>query len=267
MKFGIVGYGNLGKAVAAALIKSGDVTAQDICVCDKTETSLSIAEKEHFRVYTTDEINGLISCSDVICLVVKGYVFEELSKVIDKQALKGKLVISFMAGVTIEKISSLIDIGVGGDIGNGGICDSGCDIARAMPSLAIAKNEGVIAYTKIPAKVASIFSKFGFAFEVEEENIEKVTAFASCGLGFAAYLIDTFKEAGRAMDFPPDTAALIAALTFKNACDSGDFRNTVKAVATPGGATEQGINHMDACDVHGIVAQAMQKAYKSLESK
>jgi pyrroline-5-carboxylate reductase len=185
----------------------------------------------------------------VICITVKGYVFEVLSKSIDREALEGKLVISMMAGETFEKIYSLI--------GN-------VKLARAMPSLAIATNEGVIAYTKVPDDIADIFNKFGFAFETQPEVIEKVMAFAACGLGYAAYLIDAFAAAGEAMGFSLETASHIAALSFKNAGDIGNFRETVKAVATPGGATEQGVMYMDECGVYNIVAGAIQKAYERM---
>ena len=182
-------------------------------------------------------------------VLFKGYVFEELSKKIDKNALKDKLVISMMAGETFEKIYSLI-----GQV----------DLARAMPSLAIATNAGVMAYTKIPESVSDIFNKFGFAFETQPEIIEKVMAFAACGLGYAAYLIDAFAAVGEEMGFPLETASHIAALSFKNAGDIGNFRETVKAVATPGGATEQGVNYMDKCGVYNIVAGAIQKAYERM---
>jgi pyrroline-5-carboxylate reductase len=249
MKFGLLGYGNLGKAFASALICSGDVTANDIYTCDSSPQSIADAEKEQFHAYAIPDINHVIKSVDIVCIIVKGYVFEELSKSIDRNALDGKLVISMMAGETFEKIYSLI-----GDV----------NLARVMPSLAIATNEGVIAYTKVPDEVASIFNKFGFAFEAEPNVIEKVMAFAACGLGYAAYLIDAFAAAGEAMGFSLDTASHIAALSFKNAGDIGNFRQTVKAVATPGGATEQGVNYMDKCDVYGIVAGAIQKAYERM---
>jgi len=249
MKFGIIGYGNLGKAFASALICSGSVKADDIFVCDSSPEALAAAENEAYHAYKTEDINQLIKNADVVCIIVKGYVFEELAKKIDKKALEGKLVISMMAGETFEKIYSLI--------GN-------VNLARAMPSLAIAANEGVIAYTKVPKEVSEIFDKFGFAFETEPEVIEKVMAFAACGLGYAAYLIDAFAAAGEAMGFSLETASHIAALSFKNAGDIGNFRETVKAVATPGGATEQGVNYMDDCGVYNIVAGAIQKAYERM---
>jgi len=99
----------------------------------------------------------------------------------------------------------------------------------------------------------------------EPENIEKVMAFSSCGLGFAAYLIDAFASAGGAMGFSADISAHIAALTFKNAVSRGNFRETVSSVATPGGATEQGILHMDECGAYEIIAAAVQKAYDRMK--
>ena len=249
MKFCIIGFGNLGKALAEAFVYTRSVKVNDIIICDNSPDALEIAEIERYHPYHVNEINHAIALSDVVCITVKGYIFEELSKSIDKEILKDKLIISMMAGETFEKIYSLI--------GN-------VNLARAMPSLAIATNEGVIAYTKVPEAVSVIFNKFGFAFETEPEIIEKVMAFAACGLGYAAYLIDAFTSAGEAMGFPFETASHIAALSFKNAGDIGNFRETVKAVATPGGATEQGVQYMDKEDVYGIVAMAIQKAYERM---
>jgi len=246
MKIGILGFGNLGKAFASALLCTGDVKADQICVCDNSPQALAIAEVESYRAYMITDINQMLRDIDILCIIVKGYIFEDLAKTIDKSLLEGKLVISMMAGESFEKICSLI---------------GSVNLVRAMPSLAIATNEGVIAYTKAPDEVADIFNKFGFAFEAEPESIEKVMAFAACGLGYAAYLIDAFATAGEAMGFSTETASRIAALSFKNAGDIGNFRETVKAVATPGGATEQGINYLDECSVCSIVSQAIQKAY------
>jgi len=246
MKFGFIGFGNLGRAAASGLVMSGSAGNSDISVCETSSDARAVAEGAPYYAYVSADVNEILVRSDVVFLVVKGYVFDVLSAEIDRRNLEGKTVVSFMAGESFEKIYSLI-----GQV----------DLVRAMPSLAISVCDGVIGYTKAPPALVEVFDKLGFAFETEPENIEKVMAFASCGLGFAAYLIDAFKAAGETMGFSPDTCEQIAALTFRNACDRGDFRNTVKSVATPGGATEQGVIHMDKNNVFNIVAQAVRSAY------
>ena len=249
MKIGIIGFGNLGHSLAEGLIKSGISSGENICVCEKSSEVRDIAAAK-YGLGITGDVNVAIASSEVVFLTVKSYVFEELSPTIDRSLLTGKTFVSFMAGVTFEKIYAQI-----GPI----------DLVRGMPSLAIASCDGVVAYTHAPAHVAEIFHKLGYAFEVVPEDIEKVMAFSSCGLGFAAYLIDAFAAAGEKLGFSPDICAKIAGQTFKNAIDRGDYKSTVKAVATKGGATEQGVLHMDSKDVYDIIAEAVQKAYDRMK--
>ncbi len=248
MKIGIIGFGNLGHSLAEGLLKSGTANT-DICVCDASPEALERASGTYGLV-VTDDVNTALKNADVVFLTIKSYVFEKIAPTVDRALLKGKTVVSFMAGVQFETIYSLI-----GEV----------TLVRGMPSLAIAACDGVVAYTKAPEPVAALFNKLGYAFEAAPEDIEKVMAFSSCGLGFAAYLIDAFAEAGEKMGFAPEICAKIAGQTFQNAVDRGEFKNTVKAVATKGGATEQGVLHMDASDVYGIVAGAVQKAYDRMK--
>jgi len=249
MKFAVIGFGNLGRAVTSALMNSGSAPAKDICICDNSAEARALAESASYNVNATEDINFAIKSADVVFLTVKGYVFDDLAAKVDRSGLAGKTVVSCMAGETFEKIHSLI-----GDV----------DLVRMMPSLAIASLDGVVGYTKSPPALAEILQKFGYAIETEPENIEKLMAFASCGLGYAAYLIDAFAVAGEKMGFSVETAAEIAGLTFKNAVDRGGFKDTVKAVATPGGATEQGVNHMENSGVRDIVTTAVRKAYERM---
>jgi len=247
MKFAIIGFGNLGQALASALINSGSAGAGDISVCDKSPEARALALGEPFNAQASEDVNFAIKGADYVFLTLKGYVFDEISADIDRRLLNGKTVVSCMAGETFEKIYSLI-----GEV----------ELVRAMPSLAIAFLEGVIGYTKSPPELAAVFQKFGYAKETAPENIEKFMAFSACGLGYAAYLIDAFAVAGEMMGFSVETAAEIAGLTFKNAVDRGGFKDTVKAVATPGGATEQGLGYMEERCIHDIVAQSVRKAYE-----
>ena len=248
MKVGIIGFGNLGRALAAGLIKSGH-DGTELFVCEADPDCLALAKEKPYCATASDDVNFVIRNSDLIFFVIKSYVFEEISTLVDRSGFEGKTVVSFMAGVTFDLIYSLL--------GN-------VRLVRAMPSLGIASCDGVIGYTESPKAVAEIFHKLGYAFEVKPDEIEKVMALSGCGLGFAAYLIDALSAAGGTMGFSPDVCAAIAAKTFQNAIDRGDFRETMCAVATKGGATEQGIRHMDGSGVYTIVADAVRKAYERM---
>ena len=249
MKVGIIGFGNLGRALALGLIKSGSADADDIFICDTDRSVLSLAKEAPYFATASDDPNYVIKNADIIFLVVKGNVFKEISVKLDKALLKGKTVVSFMAGETFEKIYSYI-----GEV----------DLVRAMPSLAIATNDGVIGHTKASPAITDIFKRLGYTLEVEPDNIEKFMAFSACGLGFAAYLIDALSSAGQSMGFPEKACAEITAITFKNAIDRGAFRDTVKAVATKGGATEAGIAYLNENGMSEMIETAVRVAYEKM---
>ena len=246
MKIGIYGLGNLGRSLLSGLTGAG-VLKDDISVCELPELVGGISDT--FGVFATGDINELFSRSDVVFLTVKGYVFAEQGKLVAQPVSQDKQIVSFMAGVPFEAIYEVL-----GD----------CRLVRAMPTLTIATMEGVIGYTKAPQMVEDIFHSLGYAFECAPDDIEKVMAFSACGLGFAAYLIDAFKKAGQELGFSNKDAEQIAKLTFDSALARGDFENTVKSVATKGGATEQGILFMDANDTQNIIAGAVKKAYERM---
>lgn len=249
MRIGIIGFGHLGKALAKGLIYKNIVSKHEIYILAKSESTKEIAENE-FGVQVCNDINDIIKNTEILFWVLKGKVFNEICKDI-QQDITLKINISFMAGLTIKSIHERL--------GN-------VYITRAMPSIAIDRANGIIGYTKTKdIYVIELFDELGFAFEVEEKDIEKVTAFSSCGLGFAAYILNAFQTAGQTLGFSSDVSKKIVAKTFGSALEMEDYKETVNAVATKGGATEQGINHFEENDMNGIVYEAMNKAYMRMK--
>jgi len=245
MRISVMGVGNLGSSLISGLRGSG-VVAEDMMILVRDGKTASAAER--FGIAATSDINEAFDFADVIFIVVKSYVFEEFLPQLKLPVASGKTVVSFMAGYPLSKLEEKL----GAD---------GVSIVHAMPSIAIAQNSGVIGYTAAPPEVAALIRSLGYALEVSSEGIGQIMAFAACGIGFAAHLIDAFAKAGERFGFSHEEAQKIAAMTFRDALSSGDFAETVGRVATKGGATEQGILHLDSSDVEGIIATAMQKAY------
>ncbi|MGE4483491.1 MAG: pyrroline-5-carboxylate reductase family protein [Oscillospiraceae bacterium] len=247
MKIAIIGFGHLGKALARGLIRSGVSLPGEIYISARTQVTLTTAERELGVIACGSPLDAALS-ANIVFLTVKSAVFEDISPTLTPALSPERSFVSFMAGITAERTGNLL----------------GKPIIRAMPSIAIAECEGTIGYTRAPSVIAGIFGKLGLAFEVEERDIEKVTAFSGCGLGFAAYILDAYAKAGEALGFSPELSHSIAAMTFKSAAKSQDFAAMAKAVATKGGATEAGVLHFEERELPEIIKGAMQSAYDKM---
>ncbi|MDD4493094.1 MAG: pyrroline-5-carboxylate reductase dimerization domain-containing protein [Eubacteriales bacterium] len=242
-RFGIIGFGHLGKAFAQALVGLS-ISKEDIAICARSAQTLSLAEKE-FRFTATDKIQNAFDFCDNLIIALKRDTFIELPPT----KVEGKNVISLMAGV---RISELIEKLYGAD-----------EILRAMPTLSISHRDGIIGYTHTKnAEWINLFSGMGFAFEVAESEIEKITAYSACGLGFSAYLIQSMISAGIELGFDEETSKKIAESNFRTAMSYSDYNKTISEVATKGGVTEAGIQYMNENHVNEHILHAVEQAYR-----
>lgn len=245
MEIGIVGFGHLGKSLAKGLIKSNIAVASDIYILTRSSETKDVASKQYgFNI--VNNINEMIDKVNIIFWVIKSNALAQVCSELNV-GMEGLTNISFMAGMSLEMIKK--------ELGN-------AEILRAMPSIAIENADGIIAYTSTNDKrIPFIFNKLGYAFEVEEKDIEKVTAFAACGLGFASYILNAFHETGKELGFSEEISEKIVARTFSNAILMSNFKETAKSVATKGGATEQGILCFENNNLNEIIKEAINKAY------
>lgn len=249
MNIGIIGFGHLGNALVKGLLFKKIVSKDEIYILAKSDASKDAAKKE-YGIHVCNDINEIIKKSDILFWILKGDVFTAISDNISPD-INHKVNVSFMAGVPISLIQEKL-----GDV----------NITRAMPNIAIERADGIIGYTKTDNEfLKMIFCELGYSFVVEEKDIEKVTAFSACGLGFAAYILNAFQKAGEELGFPPEICEKIVSKTFISAIDMSDYEGTSKAVATKGGATEQGILCFEENNLNKIISDAMNKAYKKMK--
>ena len=247
MKITVIGFGNLGRAFVSGLLKSGKAKAEDITVCAKSEETLSLA-KNTYGIGSTGDFNYSVNNADIVFLVLKPAVFLEIALKIPD----GIPVVSFIAGVKI------------GDIRR--ITKTQTEIVRAMPNLAIEKCEGIIGHTPTENEyIIDIFKSLGLAYETDESGIDKLTAFSACGLGFAAYILNAYTEAGISLGLSPEICGEVTRRTFISAAEVSNFKHTITAVATKGGATEQGLRIMEEKRLNEIIGTAVFKAYDKMK--
>jgi len=245
LKIAVMGVGHLGSAMTRGIMRAG-VPADNLTLIERTELTGDIQSK--FGVRVVDSIEKAVGWFEYIFLAVKAAQFEDIAATVPVGLWKDKTIISCMAGVPIERIRELVGLDP--------------EIVRIMPSLTVENREGIIGYTHCAPELARLFEKLGYAFEVLPDDIEKVTAFSGCGPGFAAYILDAFSKAGVMLGFSEKQADMIASKTFASVAErGGDYRTLANAVATPGGATEQGILKLDEGDLYGDILGAVKAAY------
>lgn len=250
MRLGILGYGHLGKALAEGLVSAGVVRAEELQICAKSEKSRLDAQKKGYGV--TPEPGRIWDGCDVLFAAIPGPAFETVAPFLSV-APEGKTLVSLMAGVPAARLRALLGEGI--------------RVVRAMPSLAVARGCGITGLTSgAPGEVRDLLTRLGPVIDIEEPELEKVTAFAACGLGFAAYLLDAYKNAGAALGLTGRESLAVTVNTFQNALEMGDFADTAKQVATKGGATRAGLDVLERADIGRILEAAVLAAYERAEA-
>ncbi len=263
-KVGIIGYGNMGRAIAECIYKKYAVSVYDK---DKKKTSGLI----NMGAFAT--AGELVQQSEIIILAVKPQDFEPLLKEI-KPFAADKLFISIAAGISSGYISSYLD--------------AKARIVRIMPNMPAQIGRGVSVISKgqnategdlnLAWQLAfDIFSNLGSVLPVEEEaKINAATAISGSGPAFFCFYIKESKDAVTKRDefvkllseaavnlgFDQREAELLAAGTVdgtaamlierKLSCEE-----VIKMVASKGGTTEAGLEILRA---GGSLKEATEKA-------
>ncbi|MEW6101432.1 MAG: pyrroline-5-carboxylate reductase [Candidatus Omnitrophota bacterium] len=269
-RIGIIGYGNMGLAIASRLSGKYYVVVFDK---DKSKTQNLV------NIQVASSLLDLVKKADVVILAVKpqdlGAVLNEI-----KHDLKTKLIISIAAGITTGYIENIL-----GD----------CKVIRAMPNLPVRIGKGMICFSK--GRFAEqkdltfslrLFKNLGRTMEIEEKLMNDVTAASGSGPAFFYDFIEKQKNLGNTklgnikkefdkimVDYllshkcgwtPQDarvvvtttSAASLALLKIENV----DPKDLIIQIASPGGTTQAGL---DKLDNKGTLTDAMDAAIKRAE--
>nr|WP_235295640.1 NAD(P)-binding domain-containing protein [Portibacter marinus] len=134
MRVLVIGGGNMGSTYAEAMSKSKLLRKRNIMILDSAEDKVkSLTKLSHFDAFLKPE--DCVPEAHIIFIAVKPYHSEELFKKIKPLVSKGQIVISIMAGVSIERIQSALGIS---------------KVVRAMPNLPAQIGKGMTSFTASP---------------------------------------------------------------------------------------------------------------------
>lgn len=216
-----------------------------------------------------DNLRGLQE-ADVVLLGCKPWMFRDiLSAEGVKEALKGKLLISILAGVPSEQIEETI---YGSPSSGASADESRCTVVRAMPSTAAAVRESMtVIATSTPALpkaqadlITWIFEKVGKVVRLAPTQMDVVTSLCGSGPAFMALIMEAMADGAVAMGLPRAEAQTMAAQTMKGASQlvlNGQHPAILREkTSTPGGCTIGGLLVLEEGAVRGHVARAVREA-------
>lgn len=240
MKITIIGAGNMGGAIARALAVS-DISDLEITCTVRSAEKLERLSRAGF--IATSDNRAAVKNADVVIFAVKPWLMEAVVRdVAPFMDLSNQIVASVAAGVTFEQLYQWL----GGS----------AVMFRIIPNTAIEVGSGVTFISSCNASsaqrsmVLDMFSRMGYALEVEESMMAAGTALASCGIAYAMKYIQASAAGGESLGFSPEKAREIVEYTVKGAAElllsTGNAPQTeIDKVTTPGGMTQKGLAAMD----------------------
>ena len=242
MKIGFVGVGNLGEKAVIRLSKNHDLFLSDPIEKEK----LVKITKGYFSLEET------INSSDVIFLTIKPNMIGELFSKNDLN-LKDKIFVSFMAGLSIEKIHGLIENKI--------------NLIRGMPTVGIGTGDSTIAITSnfsISKEIKNMLSDLGSVVEMEESRFDAFTAIVGAGPAYFAFLAETLVEIAHKEGFKKpeswmNTLMLGTSKIYDEEKEIG-FEEIMSMVASKGGVTEKALETMTENGFKTIVSDAIKMA-------
>jgi len=239
-KISIIGAGNIGLSIAEGLVKSKKYQTHNILLSRRDKKYLKKYSDRGFII--TDDNKDAVIFSNTIIIAVGPRQLKSLSESISNKLTERHLIISVVSGISIDKISSILN--------------TDAQIVRAMPNTASSICESMTcissdtANTKAISDTESIFKLVGRTLIIKEEKLIAATSLGACGIAFFLRAVRAASQGGIEIGFHSDEAFLIAAQTAKGASalvlnKSTHPESEIDNVTTPRGATISGLNEME----------------------
>lgn len=240
-KIGFIGCGKMAGAIIKGILSS--------CTKEKyelkgSEINCEIAELAQTKLgieVITDNRQLAEECNVIFIATKPNYVTQVLEEIKD-ELTEDKLIVSIAAGVNTEKIQKAI--------GNK-------KVVRVMPNTPALVQEGMfgVCRGKFSSEddatfVMDLLKSLGQVIEVEEKQIDIVTAISGSGPAFFYQVIEDMARAGEKLGLEYDKSLLLATQTAlgsaKMVFSRGELtvQNLIDNVATKGGCTFVGIQTM-----------------------
>ena len=218
----------------------------------------SINSKSQFYSLNSKKLVQRLSSSyKYVFLLIRPSLFYEKGSDFNKYLDSKTIVVSCMAGVTINRIQEKLDTK---------------KIIRIMPNVMAKQNAShTYVYVKNKKLINNLFKKilksFGtFHMSTQEDEMNIATALYGSGPAFIAYLVNSFLEAGKNISPKSKINEKDIINLFKNVISLNDSSHKldgfVQSIASKKGTTQAGVNFLKSQNLKKIMYTTLHRAYK-----
>ena len=254
-----IGAGNMASAIVGGIIKSNIVSAESICLFDKCPQQY---DKFDNGCLKATDLKESFENANIVFLSVKPQNIKDVLLQLKSLDYKDKVFVSICAGVTIQSISNIL---------------SGAKIIRTMPNTPLLLGQGVTALCKNDFVsnddfefVKSIFASSGYTTEIDEADINALTALTSSSPAYVYMFAKGLLEGAKKLNFNyADSLKMICYTLIGSAnmilSTGKDVDDLISMVKSPNGTTEKALNVLDENKFVDIICQAMDACQKRAE--
>jgi len=260
-KVGLIGGGNMARAIGGGLLRGG-MHATDLMIAEPDPEQCDILRTELYGAMVSNDNKTVAAAADTLLFAVKPQILktvcEDLAGVVQESR---PLIMSIAAGPRIDDIDGWL----GGDL----------SVVRVMPNQPALIDQGISALIANERTSAAgrdmaekIMSAVGHVVWLDSEGkMDAVTAVSGTGPSYFYLLIDVMIESAIGYGIDAETARTLAVETARGAtslaaAETESMSSLIERVRSPGGTTTAAFDCLDAADVRGILAAAIDAAEK-----
>jgi pyrroline-5-carboxylate reductase len=253
----IIGVGNMGSAIARALLDKEIVSKSQLILCDPTSEKVAAFENEAQIIHN---VASAVEKADIVLLAIKPQLFAQVLPEMKDAITSDKLILSIAAGVTVATIKQLLGEKMA--------------IVRVMPNLAATVGESLSAWVVSPevtthqqTSIKILLQAIGEEFMVEKEDLlDAVTAISGSGPAYVFFLAELLQQNAQDLGIEKELAKKLARQTIIGS--SSLLKQSDKspeelraAVTSKGGTTEAAFTILNSDEFKIMFANAIKKAH------
>ncbi|HXH71121.1 MAG TPA: pyrroline-5-carboxylate reductase [Pyrinomonadaceae bacterium] len=262
-KLAFIGCGVMAESIIAGLLRKNLVKPNQIVASHPRGERRAELEKRHkIQVFehNADAVKAVGTNDSIVALCVKPQRVKHILAELKNVVLPEQLVISIVAGATVQIISETLDNAL---------------VVRAMPNTPSQIGQGMTAWTcssevgeKHRAQVKELLTALGKEIFVETENmIDMATSLSATGPTYIFTFMEAMTDAGVHLGFSRHVSQELVQQTILGsvlfAIESGKHPAELRNMVTsPGGTSAEAIYQMEKGGLRTVLSKAIYAAYK-----